>query len=155
MALMILITLYGYFRPYSWTASNLLEVTVLVDFLVMLLVRSDPAIVELNSLIPLTNVSSLAEFGDCHADQETGPPLTTSLTKILTAFYYIPLVLFALAILFTILFSIRNYVLSTYNQRAIQQAKKALQRNVSDINLTLVDEPLISTTVIKMDETTH
>ena len=139
MALMIFIAIYGYLRPYSWNASNILEVVVLVDFLIMLLIRNDPAIVVQYSLFPSSNVSSSAEFTSCHAYQEMEHFFITTLTKILTAFYYTPLLLFFLTILVTISWVIvRKCAPGIYNQWVVRQpANKVPWEDVSNLNLSL------------------
>ena len=156
---MILIVLYGYLRPYSKRSSNVLDVVVLVNFLIMLLVFNDPAIVERFSLFPLSsNVSSLAEFSNCHDDQEMGPIVVTALAKILTTFYYFPLLLFILTILVTgFSATIRRCFPGTYNRWLTRQhgPKRVSWKDVSSLNLSLIEEPLIGTTVVEMRETDH
>ena len=100
---MVLIALYGYSQPYSQTVPNLVEITVLINFLIMLLVRSDPSIVEKYSVLPTTNITSLAEFTHCHLGQEVYNEPVTPLIIILTVFCYIPLIIFALLLVATIL----------------------------------------------------
>ena len=159
MVLMILIALYGYLRPYSWNASNILEVAVLVDFLIMLLIRDDPAIVEPYSLFSPSNVSSLAEFANCHDDQEMAPFHITTLTKILTVFYYTP-VLFSLVTILVVIFlaAIRKFAPGFYSRQVIWQPEKnAPWQDVSNLNLSLTDiqEPLIPTTIVQLRESEH
>ena len=152
MALMILIALYGYLRPYSWRASNILEVVVLTDFLIMLLIRSDPAIVEPSSVFPSSNVSSFAEFNSCHADQEADHAIVTTLTKILTAFYYAPLLLFFPTILVTFLWiTLRKCTPRIRNKWVLlQPVEKDPWEDDLSLNLSLIQEPLVETTVVHL-----
>ena len=157
MFLMILIALYGYLKPYSCNVSNILEVAVLVDFLIMLLIWNDPAIVELYSVFAPSNISSLAEFSNCHADQETDHFAITTLTKILTAFYYAPLLIFFLVIVAIISWlTMRRCAPGIYDQRVVPQlANKVCLKDVSNLNSSPNQEALVSTTVVQIHETVH
>ena len=159
MVLMILLVLYGYLRPYSKRASNVVDVAVLVNFLVMLLVRNDPAIVERFSVFPTSsNLSSSAEFSNCHDDQEMGPVVITAFGKILTTFYLAPLLLFVLTILITGFSAmIRRCFPETYNWWLTRRhgPKRVSWKDISSLNLSFIEEPLIGTTIVEMRETDH
>ena len=153
MLLMILIALYGYFGPYSRTVPNLVEVTVLVNFLIMLLIRSDPAIVEKNSVLPNTSITFLAEFTDCHGDQEIDYLLITPLTKILTVFCYAPLILYALLLVFAAFWflSTTQYGHWIGSKIRIWKSNERSRKKWKDISPAITQSTIVSETVVSMD----
>ena len=156
MLLMILIALYGYFSPYSRALPNLVEVAVLVNFLIMLLIRSDPAIVERYSVLPATNVTFLAEFTDCHGDQDVDHHLLiTPLTKILTVFCYSPLVLYAIILVFAAFLLLRTIKYSRWMFRKMQiwKSNEKSGKKYRDTSPAITQSTTVSETVVSMDGT--
>ena len=155
MLLMILIALYGYFGPYSRIVPNLVEVAVLVNFLIMLLIRSNPAIVEKYSVLPATNVTSLAEFTDCHIDQEVDYLLVTPLIKILTVFCYAPLILYALILVFAmfLLLSTIKYCRWTSSKINVWRQNERSRKECRDTSPAINQSSTVSQTVVSIDGT--
>ena len=154
MLLMILIALYGYFGPYSRTVPNLVEIAVLVNFLMMLLIQSDPAIVERYSVLPATNITSaLAEFTNCHIDQEEDYSIITPLTIILTVFCYAPLILYALLLVCTAFRLLRT---SKYGCRIgskinVWQRNERFRNTYRDTSPAITQSTMVSETLVSMD----
>ena len=154
MLLMILIALYGYFGPYSWTVPNLVEIAVLVNFLIMLLIRSDPSIVERYSVLPATNVtSSLAEFTNCNIDQEVDYSIITPLTIILTVFCYAPLVLYALILVFAAFWFLSTIKYGRWigSKINVWQRNERFRKKYRDMSPAITQSTVVSETLVSMD----
>ena len=155
MLLMILIALYGYFSPYSRIVPNLVEVAVLVNFVIMLLIRSDPAIVEEYSVLPATNVTYLVEFTDCHIDQKVDYSLITPLIKIMTVFCYAPLILYALILVVAMFLLLSNIKYGRWISSKINVWRKneRSRKECRDMSPAITQSTMVSQTVVSMDST--
>ena len=81
---MLMLTIYGHLMPYKNTAANWMEVVILVDFLVLLLFRSNPILQELLSAFPESvNATCLPQSSS----------LITHFTAVLTPLFYLPVVI--------------------------------------------------------------
>ena len=82
--LMILILLYGYFNPYKGRLNNILELSILILFLFLLLLRANS---QLDDILQKAPHNTSVSIPSCGTDTD---PLT-SFASMLAVFYYIPL----------------------------------------------------------------
>ncbi len=104
LVLMVVIAIYLFVQPYKSTVANVLEAILSIDTLFLFLLASDVAIYEEFVLDPAT------KFGSLSYDEARCPdPLVglTQLAKMLTVFYYIPLVVLIIALSCAVVIIIR------------------------------------------------
>ncbi len=88
--LMVLIAILSYLQPYDGLYSNLLEVTLSVTTLTMLLLRNTETVLDELQIVHSSNSSTSRE---CENTTEG----VTSMTALLSVFYYFPLLVLLIA----------------------------------------------------------
>ena len=81
---MILILLYGYLNPYKGRLSNILELSILILFLFLLLLRGNS---RLDDILQKPPHNTSVSIPSCGTDIDP----VTSFASMLAVFYYIPL----------------------------------------------------------------
>ena len=83
---MILILFYGYFNPYKGRLNNILELSILILFLFLLLLRANSLLDDKLQKAPHNTSVSIPSCG-------TDIDPVTSFASMLAVFYYIPLLI--------------------------------------------------------------
>ena len=81
---MILILLYGYLNPYKGRLYNILELSILILFLFLLLLRANS---QLDDILQQAPHNTSVSIPSCGTDIDP----VTSFASMLAVFYYIPL----------------------------------------------------------------
>ena len=84
--IMFLILLYGYFNPYKGRLNNILELSTLILFLFLLLLRANSQLDDILQKAPHNTSVSIPSCG-------TYIDPVTSFASMLAVFYYIPLLI--------------------------------------------------------------
>ena len=100
--IMALIVLYGYCRPYVNDLINILEITILITFLMLLMLRVNHF---LEDMLQVPVNSTLSSIPSC--DNEKGTTIVTTFATILLVIYYIPVVFGLLCLVIWIAFTVR------------------------------------------------
>eukprot|EP00731_Ephydatia_muelleri_P010299 Em0005g885a len=88
----VILSIYGYIQPYKHMLSNVLEVVLAVDVLVMLMMKNTDHIRDSLIGIPPQLVSTTNDSANACVDAENISALSP-LVILLTPFYYLPLVI--------------------------------------------------------------
>ena len=90
LVLSITLAVYGHYQPYKSNATNLLEIAILADLLILLLLRDTPALIEDFLKFPGDGSHHIYTEGEC-TDTPDG---IAAIVWILSPFYYAPVFLF-------------------------------------------------------------
>ena len=93
LVLSIILAVYGYAQPYKSRTANLLEIVTLTNFILLLLLREAPDVIDTHFRFPGAD-HDIHTHGDCmHM-----PDGISYISWILFPFYYIPVILFSVAL---------------------------------------------------------
>ena len=82
---MVLLFLYGYWKPYKDKMANILEICLLVLLIILLMLRANPF---LQDALEISLHSGQTSIPSCDIDGNTAT--VTSFTAILAVVYYLP-----------------------------------------------------------------
>ena len=93
----IMLVIYGLVQPYKNKLTNVLELIVQINFIVLLALESTSFLKDVyNTFPPLPQMQASAQLNTTAADDSTckdAPVGISDLSKILLPFYYLPLLL--------------------------------------------------------------